>query len=502
MKSQVTLFFLVFGIFIAFALFLFTSGSVDNTFTSPDLDFLALEEFISSCVKDLSKSHFVYYGLDDFEYEVSFIFEYCFNAVVNYTSDRFDSYQVDVALGNYSLISTPKSAFLFANQPLTLGNRDHFLLSVEVPVVSSFLVQTDVDGKVIRDTILVSPDDLVRLLIRRDTMITDELGNSVVNPVITVGIVQTGLFEGKWGLIDYQFLPEGLRFSNSLFFQQKVDIELLNDLDLNFNSFVIEHLSSSGSEIIDARFDEDSSSIRAEVYHFSNISGRGFTNTLISGNASPSQNSRSCENLNYDNSPPTPCPAGWSNCDCSGHCGTEGMCPDAVMGGGFSSNPESSCQNTDFNTGGSCPPGRSNCDCNGDCGTSGACGTVSATFNPGTAGPSGSSLTSPAPTSSTLGSPGSRSGFVWKPISESNRKLVVLLPRSYRRQVQSVGIYSSTGNLIESGRFAGDTHNGNRPHYRFSKSGAGYGSEIYVVATLNSGGKVHWRIPNGARRVG
>ena len=98
---------------------------------------------------------------------------------------------------------------------------------------------------------------------------------------------------------------------------------------------------------------------------------------------------------------------------------------------------------------------------------------------------------------------GEFSGFLWKPRSESNGRLVVLLPNNLRGQVNGAGIYSSpttSGSaLIEQGRFAGDTHNGARPHYRFEMSGAGYGSDIWVVAQTDIG-NLAWNIPNGASR--
>lgn len=110
------------------------------------------------------------------------------------------------------------------------------------------------------------------------------------------------------------------------------------------------------------------------------------------------------------------------------------------------------------------------------------------------ASPSSSSSAS-APSSS-----GGSGGFLWKPVSEGDGKLVVLLPSSLRGRVSGAEIQKG-GSLVERGKFAGDTHNGNRPHYRFSKPGAGYGSGLTLVAFLNGGGKKSWSIPNGGSRV-
>lgn len=87
--------------------------------------------------------------------------------------------------------------------------------------------------------------------------------------------------------------------------------------------------------------------------------------------------------------------------------------------------------------------------------------------------------------------------FLWKPVSESDGKLVILLPNSMKGQVVSVSVQS--GQTQETGRFSGDTHNGNRPHFRFTKPGSGYGSNIMVVAAGTSG-MCSWTIPNGAQR--
>ncbi|HMO79080.1 MAG TPA: DUF4038 domain-containing protein [Candidatus Paceibacterota bacterium] len=94
---------------------------------------------------------------------------------------------------------------------------------------------------------------------------------------------------------------------------------------------------------------------------------------------------------------------------------------------------------------------------------------------------------------------GARGGFLWKPISESNQKLVVLLPSTYNNKISKVCVVQAQIE-VECGRYSG-IHNGNRTHWRFNKPGSGYGSGVFVVATLNTGQKVHWSIPNGAQRT-
>jgi len=90
--------------------------------------------------------------------------------------------------------------------------------------------------------------------------------------------------------------------------------------------------------------------------------------------------------------------------------------------------------------------------------------------------------------------------FLWKPVAEGGGPLVILLPNKYKGKVTGCHITDATGSIIEKGKFAGDVHNGERVHYRFSKHGAAYGQNLTVVAVLPDG-DVTWHIPDGANRV-
>ena len=89
------------------------------------------------------------------------------------------------------------------------------------------------------------------------------------------------------------------------------------------------------------------------------------------------------------------------------------------------------------------------------------------------------------------------SGFLWKPISEGDGTLVILLPSSLRGDVAGCTISGSFGS--ENGRFAGDVKNGRRPHYRFSKPGSSYGRSITVTARTSTR-TYEWYVSNGASR--
>ncbi len=67
--------------------------------------------------------------------------------------------------------------------------------------------------------------------------------------------------------------------------------------------------------------------------------------------------------------------------------------------------------------------------------------------------------------------------ILWKPISEGDRRLVVLLPANYG--TPELFIQDKDGNILDKGRYTGRT-NGNRPTYRFSKSGGQYPNPCYL----------------------
>lgn len=67
--------------------------------------------------------------------------------------------------------------------------------------------------------------------------------------------------------------------------------------------------------------------------------------------------------------------------------------------------------------------------------------------------------------------------IVWKPISEGDHNLVILLPTNYGGP--EVFILDSDGNYVEQGRYVGHT-NGDRATYRFSRPGPSYSDPSYV----------------------
>jgi len=90
-------------------------------------------------------------------------------------------------------------------------------------------------------------------------------------------------------------------------------------------------------------------------------------------------------------------------------------------------------------------------------------------------------------------------GFLWKPVSDSNGKLVTLLPKNLAGKVQSVEIQDANGKVLDKGRAAG-IGNGDRPHFRFDKPGAAYGDNLRVVARLADGTTTSWPVGQGGVR--
>lgn len=92
-------------------------------------------------------------------------------------------------------------------------------------------------------------------------------------------------------------------------------------------------------------------------------------------------------------------------------------------------------------------------------------------------------------------------GFLWKPQSETDGKLVILLPSSVdTRSVKSVAIIDpASGKTIETGRFSG-IGNGDRLHFRFSRSGANFPDHSVVEINFINGSRSRVAISDSASR--
>lgn len=90
-------------------------------------------------------------------------------------------------------------------------------------------------------------------------------------------------------------------------------------------------------------------------------------------------------------------------------------------------------------------------------------------------------------------------GFLFKPVSDSDGKLAILMPASLAGDIVKVLLKDSEGNTIDEGRYGGNG-NGGRDHYRYSKPGGDYPENLVVEAVLKNGTSKTWNIPNPSQR--
>lgn len=93
----------------------------------------------------------------------------------------------------------------------------------------------------------------------------------------------------------------------------------------------------------------------------------------------------------------------------------------------------------------------------------------------------------------------SDSGFLFKPISDSDGKLAILLPPRLTGLAQGVRLMSPSGELLETGRYSGNG-NGDREHFRFTKPGGGYPDGLTVEVLIKGGEIVRYTIDETSER--
>lgn len=110
-------------------------------------------------------------------------------------------------------------------------------------------------------------------------------------------------------------------------------------------------------------------------------------------------------------------------------------------------------------------------------------------------------------------------GNIWKPISESTGKCVVIFEPKLTGKIKTVHITRDNwtakpgdprhfevlqhgGQENKRGDGNGQIANGNREHWWLSRPGSKYGKDIYVVAITHDGVYYTWLVRNGADRRG
>ena len=93
------------------------------------------------------------------------------------------------------------------------------------------------------------------------------------------------------------------------------------------------------------------------------------------------------------------------------------------------------------------------------------------------------------------------SGFLWKPVSDKDGRLAVLLPPHMTGRVAAVAIIAPDGSrTLQSGRSSG-VGNGDREHFRFSKPGGQFPDGSIVLVKMKDGSRHHISIRETSRRV-
>lgn len=92
-------------------------------------------------------------------------------------------------------------------------------------------------------------------------------------------------------------------------------------------------------------------------------------------------------------------------------------------------------------------------------------------------------------------------GFLWKPISDKNGDLAVLLPKQYTGKIKQVRILNPEGTkAIAKGKYSG-VGNGDREHFRFTKPGGGYPDGAIVLIEMENGAIRHFKIKDTSKRT-
>lgn len=95
---------------------------------------------------------------------------------------------------------------------------------------------------------------------------------------------------------------------------------------------------------------------------------------------------------------------------------------------------------------------------------------------------------------------GNSGQFLWKPKSDKDGKLAILIPANLSHNIKSVAILDPKNKKnIETGKDGG-IGNGERAHFRFKKAGGNYPDNAIVEITYNNGNKKRIKIPETSSR--
>lgn len=97
--------------------------------------------------------------------------------------------------------------------------------------------------------------------------------------------------------------------------------------------------------------------------------------------------------------------------------------------------------------------------------------------------------------------PRSNGEFLWKPASDKDGKLAILLPKGLTGRAKGVEILSPDGSsVLAKGKYAGNG-NGDREHFRFNKPGGEFPDGSIVIITMRDGTKQQVAIKETSSRT-
>jgi hypothetical protein len=93
-----------------------------------------------------------------------------------------------------------------------------------------------------------------------------------------------------------------------------------------------------------------------------------------------------------------------------------------------------------------------------------------------------------------------RGEFLWKPKSEKDGKLAILIPKAYTGQVESVKILAPDGSTVAAEGKPAGVGNESREHFRFNKAGEAFEDGSIVLVTLKDGSTLQIPIKETSKR--
>ena len=91
--------------------------------------------------------------------------------------------------------------------------------------------------------------------------------------------------------------------------------------------------------------------------------------------------------------------------------------------------------------------------------------------------------------------------FLWKPVSDKDGNLAIVLPKRLTGKVTGVKIVmKDKSQRLAKGRYSG-IGNGDREHFRFNKPGGKFPKGSIVMITLEGGKTIHVPIGRPNKRI-